>query len=867
MDLLAASVESTLKNLQDKRNFLSEQREHYIDIRSRLVRFINDNDDGEEEGEGQGMVFGDIIISTSKIYLSLGYEYYVEKTKEEAITFVDDKLKLMEDAIEQFNLKIEEAKKTLDNLNYMEDGNGIEEDEANNDEDFLPSMEIREELDDEGNVISSSVTPTTKQPSQSNSKKEQTPAVGPKEKGLAKEKKSKSFEENLKGKLLKRNDEVKKKVQPSKVDTENVYTFADLVQQMDQQDELEDGYIETDEINYDYDAFENSNFKVNEYNYEEDDEDEDEEEYLNHSIIPGFEAQSSFLQQIQRLRAQKQSQDHEREEGDVNKSLKPILKKSSFAENSDKKQKKKQVGFASSLEIHEVENLKEENKRQMQSFAVPMYEAQESTGIANKMISDEFDGDLFAKMLGVQEADEVHEKYKEELINQERLEGEASRSNRRTRVSRFRKDRAFKKENTLSTFKQETTRSVENEVVEKEPVVGDIIEKEPAVGDVIEKEPAVTDIVEKEPVINDIVEKEPAVNDIVEKEPAVNDIVEKEPAVNDTVEREPAVNDIVEKEPAVNDIVEKEPAVTDIVEKEPVINDIVEKEPAVNDIVEREPVVGDIIEKEPAVNDIVEKEPEINSKSEFETPFKKKKLKSLQKPRSSKSMKKKFDPKILENISDDDYDDDDDGNKKLLSNKSKSNTDEQDKFPSKIQEVSRSMAKTDATVGSEPVRITNVDYHALGGNLDDMVKAYSLGLYDDDLEEDPGTIVEKLEDFKEYNKQVELLRDEIRDFQLENQPVTMEEEENDGNVMNDIIEHEFPESYTNDEDEVALHPGRLQEEVAIEYRRLKEATASKWQSSSPAAHTEGELEPIDKFGNPVKTSRFRSQRLHMDSKP
>ncbi|AJU35807.1 AIC_G0016800.mRNA.1.CDS.1 [Saccharomyces cerevisiae] len=797
MDLLAASVESTLKNLQDKRNFLSEQREHYIDIRSRLVRFINDNGDGEEEGEGQGMVFGDIIISTSKIYLSLGYEYYVEKTKEEAITFVDDKLKLMEDAIEQFNLKIEEAKKTLDNLNHMEDGNGIEEDEANNDEDFLPSMEIREELDDEGNVISSSVTPTTKQSSQSNSKKEQAPAVGPKEKGLAKEKKSKSFEENLKGKLLKRNDEVKKKVQPSKVDTENVYTFADLVQQMDQQDELEDGYIETDEINYDYDAFENSNFKVNEYNYEEDDEDEDEEEYLNHSIIPGFEAQSSFLQQIQRLRAQKQFQDHEREEGDVNKSLKPILKKSSFAENSDKKQKKKQVGFASSLEIHEVENLKEENKRQMQSFAVPMYEAQESTGIANKMTSDEFDGDLFAKMLGVQEADEVHEKYKEELINQERLEGEASRSNRRTRVSRFRKDRASKKENTLSTFKQETTRSVENEVVEKEPVVGDIIEKEPVVGDVIEKEP----------VVGDVIEKEPAVTDIVEREPAVNDIVE------------------------------------------------------------RKPVVGDIIEKEPTINDIVEKEPEINSKSEFETPFKKKKLKSLQKPRSSKSMKKKFDPKILENISDDDYDDDDDGNKKLLSNKSKNNTDEQDKFPSKIQEVCRSMAKTGATVGSEPVRITNVDYHALGGNLDDMVKAYSLGLYDDDLEEDPGTIVEKLEDFKEYNKQVQLLRDEIRDFQLENQPVTMEEEENDGNVMNDIIEHEFPESYTNDEDEVALHPGRLQEEVAIEYRRLKEATASKWQSSSPAAHTEGELEPIDKFGNPVKTSRFRSQRLHMDSKP
>ncbi|GMC44413.1 unnamed protein product [Saccharomyces cerevisiae] len=165
------------------------------------------------------------------------------------------------------------------------------------------------------------------------------------------------------------------------------------------------------------------------------------------------------------------------------------------------------------------------------------------------MTSDEFDGDLFAKMLGVQEADEVHGKYKEELINQERLEGEASRSNRRTRVSRFRKDRASKKENTLSTFKQETTRSVENEVVEKEPVVGDIIEKEPAVTDIVEKEPAVNDIVEREPVVGDIIEKEPAVNDIVEKEPAVTDIVEKEPVINDIVEKEPAVNDIVEREP------------------------------------------------------------------------------------------------------------------------------------------------------------------------------------------------------------------------------------------------------------------------------------------------------------------------------
>lgn len=785
MDVLTDSVESTLKNLQDKRNFLAEQREHYIDIRSRLVSFNNDKGEGEEEAEGQGMVFGDIIISTRKIYLNLGYEYYVEKTKEEAITFVDNKLKLMEDAIEQFDLKIEEAKKTLDNLNFMETGDETEQEEADDGKDFLPSMEIREELDEEGNVISSSVTPTTKQSSQSKSKKEEEYLVGQKGELLPEEKKSNSFEENLKGKLSKRNNEIKRKVEPSKVDTENVYTFADLVQQMDQQDELEDGSIGADEISYDYDAFENSNFKVNEYNYEEDDEDEDEEEYFNHSIIPGFEAQSSFLKQIQQLRAQKLSQEHKQEEGEVSKPLKPILKKPSITEESAKNHKKKQVEFASSLEIHEVENLKEENKRQMQSFGVPTYNNQETVGIANEMTSNEFDGDLFAKMLGVQEADEVHEKYREELISQERHEGEANRPNRRNRVSRFRKDRAFKKQDASQAFRYEKRKS--------------------------------------------------------------------------------AVSEIVEKEPVVEDVVEKEPAVSDIVERESSVKDIIEKEPAVSDVIERKPVVEDIVEKGLTLSDIVEREPATNSNNEFEIPFRKKNLNSLQKPRSSKSMKKKFDPKIFENISDDD---DSNGEKKLVPNRSKNSAGEQEKFPSKIQEVSRSMAQTGATIGDKPVRITNVDYHALGGNLDDMVKAYSLGLYDDDLEEDPGTIVEKLEDFKEYNKQVELLRNEIRDFQLENQQVATEEEEedNDGSVVVDVVEHEFPESYINDEDDVALHPDRLQEAVAVEYRRMKETAASKWQSSSPTAHAEGELEPIDKFGNPVKTSRFRSQRLHMDGK-
>ncbi|CAI4060924.1 hypothetical protein SKDZ_06G0420 [Saccharomyces kudriavzevii ZP591] len=751
MDVLAGSVANTLKNLRGKRDFLAEQRKHYISIRGRLISFNSGNDSDDEGAESPGLVFGDIIISARRIYLSIGYEYYVEKSKEEAVAFVDDKLKLMDDAVEQFDIKIEEAKRTLHNLNSIDAGAGDGQEEMDNEEDFLASVEIREELDEEGNVISSTVTPTTKQsPQPSTKEEEEVGVVSQKEEHSTKEKKSNSFEENLKGKLSNKSTEVKRVVEPSKVDTENVYTFADLVQQMDKQDELEDGSIGIDEINYDYDAYENSNFKVYDYNSEEhegDEEFEDDEEYAGHSIIPGFEAQSSFLKQIQRLREQKQAQGHKQVTADGSEPLKPILKKSSTIEEPAKKHKKKQVGFASSLEIHEVENLKEENKRQMRSFSIPTYDIinnQEIMGPANEMASDEFDGDLFAKMLGVQEADEVHDKYKDEVENQQEQEDGMSRPGRKDRVSRFKKDRASRKQDAVLNHER----------------------------------------------------------------------IRSKPSVE---------------------------------------GGTVQEQSAVSDVIEREPVVGNIVEGKPAADNY----------NKFESLLEKKNLKSLQKPKSSKSKKEKFDPKMFEDVSDDD-DDDIDDDKKPGANRNESSADEE-KFPSKIQEVSRSMAQTGATIEGKPIKVTNVDYHALGGDMDDMVKAYSLGLYDDDLEEDPGTIVEKLEDFKEYNRQVELLREEIRDFQLENPPHAAEAiEETDDKIMVDVVEREFPESYADDADEVVLHPDRLQEAVAIEYRRLKETAALKWQSSSLDTHSEGELEPIDEFGNPVSTSRFRSQRLHMD---
>ena len=114
----------------------------------------------------KGLVFGEIIIS-SKIFLNIGYEYYVEKSKEEVVSFVDNRLKVIRNAVEQFQLKLEEANQVLKDIEHtraLESGEKQShqkqpEQQAVN-EDGLPFMEIREELDDDGNVVDSKISRT-----------------------------------------------------------------------------------------------------------------------------------------------------------------------------------------------------------------------------------------------------------------------------------------------------------------------------------------------------------------------------------------------------------------------------------------------------------------------------------------------------------------------------------------------------------------------------------------------------------------------------------------------------------------------------------------------------------------------------------
>lgn len=288
MDPLAESVTRSIKNLKEKNDFLLQQRDHYLDVRQRMLNLRGSKDDEES---GTGLVLGDIIISSQKVYMNLGYEYFIEKDVMEVLEYADEKLGLIEEAIEQFEFKIKDGEKTLKDLQNWGDQDALSHDG----EDELPSMEIREELDEDGNVINSSVTPTSAErlkESLKSSKKKEEPENGTLD----------QFEKNLKGKLTKQekrpsdDDSQTKETSYNPVDMENAYTFADLVRQMDEQDEADDeGDIA--EVEYDFESFdEKLNSTAQEEDEEEDgDENDDDDDEGYYSVFPNMASHNAFM--------------------------------------------------------------------------------------------------------------------------------------------------------------------------------------------------------------------------------------------------------------------------------------------------------------------------------------------------------------------------------------------------------------------------------------------------------------------------------------------------------------------------------------------------------------------------------------------
>ena len=168
---------------------------------------------------------------------------------------------------------------------------------------------------------------------------------------------------------------------------------------------------------------------------DEDDEDEDLDSQ-RYSIVPNS-TRLSFLDQINKLRSPKIQKEASKatqksvpvteKSSQLAPPKKSILKKTTVNEKSnegkdtepkkEKTKKKKNVGFAETLDIHEVENLKEDTKRQTANF--PRMPLMAPTTPSNE---DEngFDSDLFAQLIGARNPDELHDKYQRRLDKRRR---------------------------------------------------------------------------------------------------------------------------------------------------------------------------------------------------------------------------------------------------------------------------------------------------------------------------------------------------------------------------------------------------------------------------------------------------------------
>lgn len=131
--IMRQQIELTTSNLTKKREMLASQ--------INLYKYLQDN------------------MSTSpneKVMVSLGESYFVEMYNEEAKKFLSRRLVNLEKAFKEFDSKIKQAHKTIDQLIKLENLGKDEEKETFNEE-GMPFLDIQEEIDEEGNILSAKI--------------------------------------------------------------------------------------------------------------------------------------------------------------------------------------------------------------------------------------------------------------------------------------------------------------------------------------------------------------------------------------------------------------------------------------------------------------------------------------------------------------------------------------------------------------------------------------------------------------------------------------------------------------------------------------------------------------------------------------
>lgn len=811
MKELIDRINGTIENLDEKYCFLQDQYGQYIQIRQRLLDWEESEYDNETDDSVQHVVYGELILS-NKLYVNIGQEYYVERSKEEAIGWVEEKLVLLEEAISHFTEKLREARKIKEGLEQAEGTSSRAEGDSREYEEF-PFVEIREDIDENGNVIKSSVRPSKVEEVVDKCEINEGSSISGVDCSSPK-----TSEIVLKTDKVEEVNNGSDDSNRSETNPDAIHTFHGLVQKFESVDLK--GNKEADYCKARYESQTCDKFNVEDeqdyHDYEYDgDEDEDQEDYNDcdykyiPSLVPHTAMQNLFLTQINNLRAKKLPKTQQENE------LKSILKKST---KTSKKKPGHVVEFAPTLDIFEVENVKAKTKQN--TFDINRTSQSNMIFDVEDLDSDGFDSDLFAQLIGAKDADDMHEKYGS---NEGSVQPESITKTKK-RISRFKKDRMNFHSNGM----------LESEVAtlpEKNlncPVVGDIIEN------TIIRNSEQTEVITNHTngsnmtILHNLENEKPAVITMpIASSPGFSvmpNVVEKE-----TCDMNTNATDITPYNDRINKLENK------IIDKVQIVTGSIL--PGVSEVPENPPIVSKSAENA------------VNLSSQRTIKFKKT-FNSLQKPR--------FKPKVSPTLNFDDLTDDSDNDQSPLEPVHSVDTSKVTEFTKLIPDALKHQTEPKIQLPKPPF----VDFQKLNSNIDGMACAYTLGVYDDDIE-DPGILLEKLDDINAYNKQAEDLKNEIKLFNDANVSAA----DYDSEMLTDIFERDnddIDDSFQVESEDLALTQEKLNEEISLQYhitRRRMLDSISESISKADNIEEQLQLEPIDEYGNPIKTSRFKSNRV------
>lgn len=178
--------------------------------------------------------------------------------------------------------------------------------------------------------------------------------------------------------------------------------------------------------------------------------------------------------------------------------------------------------------------------------------------------------------------------------------------------------------------------------------------------------------------------------------------------------------------------------------------------------------------------------------------------------------------------------------------------------------VSKPLEKETEVVGA------TLDYSSLNNDDDSMAKAYVLGLYDDDIETE-GQVIEQLDDFEEHNKEVETrqeLHERVTELNDKSDGIQVDDDFDDDDddgpmVATNIVEHDIDEinelnSIPVGQDDIELNDENLYQELANDYTNLRKKMIYKYKGGFKETDKELEFVQPDEV---KRVSRFKAARL------